>query len=80
MLTFGPGATDPWRFEEYARKMFPKYSRLNVPTRVIDPALGTGPLPDRPADILRPWLTRAPLSGYDVPNSTLLSSDLRPGI
>jgi hypothetical protein len=61
MLIFAPEATDPGRFEDYARKMFPEYSRVNVPTWVIGPALGSGPLPDRPADILQVWPTRAPI-------------------
>jgi hypothetical protein len=61
MPNFGTGATDPWRFEEDARKMFTKYSLLIVPTWVIDLALGTGPLPDRPADILRLWPSQAPV-------------------
>ena len=61
MLVFAPEATDPGRFEDHARKMFPEYSRMNVPTWVIGPALGTGPPPDRPADILKVWPTRAPV-------------------
>src|SRR3954453_6741144 len=32
MLIFAPEATDPGPFEDYARKMFPESSRLNVPT------------------------------------------------
>jgi hypothetical protein len=41
--------------------MFAEYSRMNVPTWVIGPALGSGPLPDRPADTLRVWPIRAPI-------------------
>src|SRR3954447_4115063 len=61
MLIFAPEATDPGRFEDYARKMFPEYTRLDVPTWIIGPARGTGPPPDRPADILQVWPTRAPV-------------------
>ena len=61
MLIFAPEATDPGRFEDYARKMFPEYSRRDVPTWVIGPALGSGPPEDRPADILEVWPTRAPV-------------------
>jgi hypothetical protein len=61
MLVFAPEATDPGQFEDYARKMFPEYSRLDVPTWIIGPALGTGPPADRPADILKVWPTRAPI-------------------
>src|SRR3954463_9997586 len=55
MLIFAPEATDPGQLEDYARKMFPEYSRVNVPTWVIGPSLGEGPPEDRPADILRVW-------------------------
>jgi hypothetical protein len=61
MLIFAPEATDPGRFEDSARKMFPEYSRLDVPTWVIGPALGTGPPADRPADILKVWPARTPV-------------------
>jgi hypothetical protein len=44
MLIFAPLATDPGRFEDYARKMYPQYTRLNGPTWIIGPALGAGPL------------------------------------
>jgi hypothetical protein len=61
MLIFAPKATDPGRFEDYARKMNPQYNRLNVPTWIIGPALGEGPLIDRPADVLKVWPTREPI-------------------
>src|SRR3954469_6053376 len=32
MLIFAPDATDPGRFEDYARKMDPRYASLNLPT------------------------------------------------
>jgi len=61
MLIFAPEATDLGGFEDYARKMFPEYTRLNVPTWIIGPALGKGPLMDRPADIFKVWPTRNPI-------------------
>jgi hypothetical protein len=61
MLIFAPKATDPGRFEDYARKMYPQYNRLNVPTWIIGPALGEGPLIERPADVLKVWPTREPI-------------------
>jgi hypothetical protein len=61
MLIFAPKATDSGRFEDYARKMYPQYNRLNVPTWIIGPALGEGPLIDRPADMLKVWPTREPI-------------------
>jgi hypothetical protein len=61
MLIFAPVATDPGRFEDYARKMYPQYTRLNVPTWIIGPALGAGPLIERPADALKVWPAREPI-------------------
>ncbi len=55
MLIFAPEATDPGRFADYARQMYPQYSHQNLPTWVIGPALGTGPLMDRPAEIQKVW-------------------------
>ena len=42
ILIFAPNATDPGNFEDYARKMYPHYNHLNVPTWIIGPALGEG--------------------------------------
>jgi hypothetical protein len=61
LLIFAPDATDPGLFEDYARKMYPEYTRLNVSTWVIGPALGGGPERDRPADILTVWPKRTPI-------------------
>ena len=59
MLVFAPGATDAGRFEDYARMMYPEYSRRGLPTWIIGPALGPGP--EDPADILEVWPTRKTL-------------------
>ena len=56
MLVFAPGATDAGPFEDYARLMYPEYSRRGLPTWIIGPALGPGP--EHPADILQVWPTR----------------------
>jgi hypothetical protein len=61
MLIFAPAARDAGRFEDYARKMYPQYSRLNVPAWIIGPALGAGPLMERPADALKVWPAREPI-------------------
>src|SRR5260370_39494838 len=61
MLIFAPKATDPGRFEDYARKMYLQYNRLNVSTWIIGPALGEGPLIERPADVLKVWPAREPI-------------------
>jgi hypothetical protein len=59
MLIFAPDATDLGRFEDYARKMYPEYTRRNLPTWIIGPPQGSGPLIDRPSDILQVWPERA---------------------
>jgi hypothetical protein len=61
MLIFAPEATDAGALEDYARKMYPEYRRLDLQTWIIGPALGGGPLMDRPADILKIWPSRAPI-------------------
>jgi hypothetical protein len=58
MLIFAPAAIDSGRFEDCARKMYTQYAALNVPTWIIGPALGSGPLMDRPADMLKVWPKR----------------------
>jgi hypothetical protein len=41
--------------------MYSEYARLNVQTWIIGPALGGGPLMERPADMLKVWPVREPL-------------------
>ncbi|CAM3739032.1 hypothetical protein [Polaromonas hydrogenivorans] len=60
-LVFVDGATDEGRFEDYARQMYPHYARNNVPTYLIGPALGSGPMEHRPANILKVWPQRSPM-------------------
>lgn len=62
MLIFAPRATDAGGFEDYARKMYPEYTRLNLQTWIIGPALGGGPLMERPAEILKVWPAREPIA------------------
>jgi hypothetical protein len=61
LLIFAPGATDPGRFEDYARRRYRQVVQMDVPTYVIGPALGGGPMMDRPADILKIWSAREPM-------------------
>ena len=61
LLVFAPEATGPGQFDDHARKMFPEYTRLNLPTWIIGPALGAGPIMDRPADIFKVWPEREPM-------------------
>lgn len=60
-LVFAPGATDDGRFEDYARQMYPHYARHNVPTYIIGPELGNGPMEHRPANIIKVWPQRGPM-------------------
>ena len=59
--TFSRELEDLELIEDYARRMYPRYAGLNLPTWIIGPALGDGPLVDRPADILKVWPEREPL-------------------
>ena len=61
MLIFAPQATDAGGFEDYARKMYPEYTRLDLLTWIIGPALGDGPLMERPSEILKIWPSREPI-------------------
>jgi hypothetical protein len=58
LLIFAPGATDPGRFEDYARRMYQQVVQMNMLTYVIGPSLGDGPLMDWPVDILKIWHER----------------------
>ena len=60
-LIFADGATDDGLFEDFARLMYPHYARHNVPTYIIGPELGDGPMEHRPANILQVWPKRAPM-------------------
>jgi hypothetical protein len=57
MLVFAPAAVDTGHLEDYARLMYPEYSRRNLPTWIIGPSSG----PDSPADILPVWPQRQPV-------------------
>lgn len=60
-LVFVHDATDEGRFEDYARQMYPHYARHHVPTYLIGPALGNGPMEHRPANIVQVWPQRGPM-------------------
>jgi hypothetical protein len=57
-LIFADEAADDGRFEDFARLMYPHYVRHNVPTYIIGPELGEGPMDQRPANILKVWPQR----------------------
>lgn len=60
LLIFANDATDPGRFEDYARKMYHEYKRLDVPTWIIGPPLGVAGF-QTPSNILQVWPTREPI-------------------
>ena len=57
-LIFAEAATNEGMFEDVARLMVPHYVRHNVPTYIIGPELGGGPIEHRPANILKVWPQR----------------------
>ena len=61
LLIFADQAADLGGLEDYARQMYQRVTELNLPTYVIGPALGEGPLMERPADILKIWPEREPV-------------------
>lgn len=60
-LVFAESAADAGRFEDCARLMYTHYTRNNVPTYIIGPELGDGPMEYRPANILKVWPQRGPM-------------------
>ncbi|MEW6405452.1 MAG: hypothetical protein AB1649_26975 [Chloroflexota bacterium] len=59
MLIYADDAKTPDRLEDYARLMYPTYSRVNLPTWVIGTPFGN--TPHSPAYILKVWLEREPV-------------------
>lgn len=53
--------TEPCDFEDCARLMYPEYSRGTAPVWIIGPPVGSGPEPERAADILKVWPKREPI-------------------
>jgi hypothetical protein len=60
-LVFADDATDDGLFEDCARRMYTHYAYHNVPTYIIGPELGGGPIAQRPANILMVWPQRRPI-------------------
>ena len=58
MLIYADDAKTPDRLEDYARLMYPTYSRVNLPTWVIGTPFGN--TPESPAYILKVWPEREP--------------------
>ncbi len=60
MLVFAHGASTTAGFEDYARKMYPKYSEINVPTWLIGEFVGQAGH-DQPSKVLKVWPRRRPI-------------------
>ena len=76
LLIFAPEATEPAHFEDYARLMYPEYTRHNLPTWIIGPSLGSGPMELRPADILPVWPKCSPIERLRPDEFTLRTEAL----
>jgi hypothetical protein len=70
LLIVAPGATDPGRFEDSARRIYLQVMQMHVPSYVIGLALDDGPLMDRSADILRIGQNVRRYSGFARTRST----------
>lgn len=60
-LIFADKAEDVGGLEDYARLMYPQVVTMNLPTWVIGPPIGGGPLQEPQANILKIWPTREPV-------------------
>ncbi|MES2298182.1 MAG: hypothetical protein V4582_14145 [Pseudomonadota bacterium] len=65
LLIYAPGAVDAASFDAYASAMQMCYSDLNVATWIVGPAVGEGPMGQRPADTLRVWPARGGITRMD---------------
>ena len=60
LLVFADHAKTAGDMEDYARKMFPRYQELDLPTWIVGPPLGVS-TDDTPAMTLKVWPDRKPL-------------------
>ncbi len=61
MLIFAYDVVDPGQFEDYARKMYPQYTSLNVPTWIIGkPEINDGDH-TTPTPTMMVWPDRTPI-------------------
>ena len=82
LLVFAPGATNARRLEDYARLMYPEYSRRGLPAWIIGPPCG--PSPKGPCDILQVWpnrmsMQRLTLGQLDLRVDRLVRRHCQPG-
>lgn len=60
LLIFAAQANCQGEFEDYARKMFPQYREINVPTWIIGEPQGV-PGWNTPSNIMKVWPVREPI-------------------
>jgi len=58
LLIFADDATTPGDFEDYARKMYPKYTELDVPTWIIGRPVGELTGFRTPTQVMKVWPSR----------------------
>ncbi len=58
LLIFADDATTPGDFEDYARKMYPKYTELDVPTWIIGRPVGEPTGLRTPTQVMKVWPSR----------------------
>jgi len=76
-LIYADDDSQPGYLEDYARKGYEQYSRINLPTWIIGPQRRSPSLSpfDRPADVLPVWPTRGPVERL-TPNQFNVRLDL----
>jgi hypothetical protein len=79
-LIFALGATGTGNSEDYERKIYPEYRRLDLQNWIIGPPMGGGPFVERPADILKIWPSREPSNDRDQRSSIPCLIGSSPGI
>lgn len=65
-VTFAADATDPGRFEDYARRLYAEHARWNLPAWIVGPVRGPSKRDLGIADVLQVWPTRGsivPMTG-----------------
>lgn len=58
---FADDAVELGFFEDYARKMYPQYKRLDVPTWIIGPPIGRLDESRTPTQVMKVWPNREPI-------------------
>ena len=83
LLIFADKATIPADFEDYARKMYQKYTELNLPTWIIGPPIGELAESMTPTQVMKVWPERSDIvtmtaDEFNVDLDTLLDKHCHP--